>query len=125
MSHGIANHVTSKLHPGVRVHAGLRLLDADADDGTRYAIGEEEALERYGPHQARRSDDAVLGCPAHGMTERVCSAAQRPARHARGLAGVRRVVARRQLPWRASPNECLRDDEGPLCAPEVAPFASA
>jgi len=66
MSRGIADHVVPQLYPGVRVHPCLRLFDADADDGTRYAIGEEQALERDGPHQARWAEDAVFSGPANG-----------------------------------------------------------
>ena len=125
MSCGIADHVVPELHPGVRVHPCLRLPDADAYDGTRYAIGEEQALERDGAHQARRAEDAVFGRPANRSPECVGSAANRFAGRAVRLGGVGRIGARRQLPRGASPNEYLRDDKGPRCAPDIAPFASA
>jgi hypothetical protein len=108
------------------VHARLRLSHADANDSTRYAVGDQESLECDRTDETLGSEHAVLCGSANRVAKIVRSAAGGPewsrewnSRHAvsrgPGCQGSRG----------AAPDETLCDQEGPLRPNEVAPSGRA
>ncbi len=70
MCERIAYHISLELYPGVGLHPFVCLLNAHADYGTLYAIGNQQSLDRDRLYEAGRAEDAVFCGTSNRVTER-------------------------------------------------------